>query len=359
MQRFFASLARLYARVVHLAARAAAQSSPALSKGAPSSSESSKGAPSMARRRRAATRAPSRLTLSQPVTPQPQQPQPQTASHALPPSMPGNPKLARLIQELRAADGMTRPNVAKRVKQLGLAAVPALIALVRDGEWVMRYWAARLLKDMADPSALAALQHQLGLETERTVKTQIMEAIQALRLFKAPDVAMTTKQLAALPVAMQGRLDELRRDLIQAYRGRDMARAEGIRQKLVKMQVELCERLRRQSLSPQERQRLTTYYLKASAHTRLLKRTAKDYHNNCWVCRADVDSSVNRQCRCQWLICECGACQCPDFSIGMRGHQPECQQQIARFGRARYQELIEERQKLYGGWSRARADFAH
>ena len=236
-----------------------------------------------------------------------------------------NPKVARLIEELRAADGVTRPHVAKRIKAFGAAAVPALIALVGDDEWVLRYWAARLLKDLADPSALPALQHQLALETERTAKTQIMEAIQALRLFKAPEVAATTRELAALPVGVQGRLDELRRDLIQAYRGRDMARAEGIRQKLVKMQVELCERLRRQPLSPDERKRLTTYYLKAAAHTRLLKRTAKDYHNNCWVCRADVDSSANRQCHCQWLICECGACQCPDFSTGMRGHQPECQ----------------------------------
>lgn len=311
----------------------------------------------MAKRRRAATRTPYQPALSQPTTPAPARPQPISAPVAPPPGVISNPKVAQLIRELRAADGLTRPNVAKRIKAFGATAAPALIPLVNDSEWVMRYWAARLLKDMTDPSALPALQHQLSLETERTVKTQIMETIQALRLFKAPETAATTRQLAALPVAMQGRLDELRRDLIQAYRGRDMARAEGIRQKLVKMQVELCERLRQRAFSPEDRKRLTTYYLKASAHGRLLKRKAKDYRNNCWVCRADVDSSVNRQCGCQWLICECGACQCPDFSTGMRGHQPECQRQISRFGRARYQELIEERRKLYGGWSRARVDF--
>jgi hypothetical protein len=249
---------------------------------------------------------------------------------------------------------MTRPAVAKRIKESGLASVSGLTPLVSDGEWVIRYWAARLLKDLADPAALPALQRQLPLETESLVKTQITEAIQALRLFKAPEIATTTRELATLPVAMQGRLDELRRDLIQAYRGHDVARAERIRQRLVKLQVELCERLRRKPLSPEDRHRLTRYYLNAAAQGRLLKRKAEDYHNNCWVCRADVDSSVNRQCRCEWLICECGACQCPDFSVGQRGRQPECQQQIARFGRARYQELIEERRKLYGGWSRAR-----
>lgn len=252
---------------------------------------------------------------------------------------------------------MTRPNVAKRVKAFGPAAVPALIALVSDGEWVIRYWAAHLLKDLGDPAALPALQQRLPLETDKTARKQIMETIQALRVFKAPEVAATTRELAALPVALQGRLDELRRDLIQAYRGRDIARAEGIRRKLVKMQVELCERLRRQPLSSHERKRLTTYYLNAAASGRLLRRAAKDYHNNCWVCRGDVDSSANRQCGCKWLICECGACQCPDFSTGMRGRQRECQRQINRLGLARYQELIEERRKLYGGWPRARVDF--
>jgi hypothetical protein len=248
--------------------------------------------------------------------------------------------------------------VAKRIQdQFGPAAVPALIPLVGDGEWVVRYWAARLLKDMADPSALPALQQQLPLETDGTVKVQITEAIQALRPFKVSSAA-TAKELATLPVVMQGRLGELRHDLIQAYRVHDTTRAEGIRQKLVMMQVELCERLQRKSLSPQERARLITYYRNASARDRLLRKGANDYNNNCWVCRADIDSSVNRRCRCNWYICECGACQCPDFSSGQRGHQPECQQQIVRFGLTRYQELLEERRKLFGGWSRARVDFA-
>jgi hypothetical protein len=352
MQRFFSSLARLYQRVVHLAARA---STPDLSQ--PSAQE-----PSVAARRAAAKRARSQpVQPSQPAqaeTPIPARPQPRPVPAAPPPSVASNPNLARLIRDLRSTDGMKRPDVAKRIKAFGPAAAPALIPLVSDSEWVMRYWAAYLLKDMADPTALPALQHQLPLETQHAVKEQITAAIQTLRLFKSPGAASTAKELAALPVAMQGRLDELRRDLIQAYRGHDMTRAERIRQHLVNMQVQLCERLRRQSLSPQERQRLTNYYLNASVRGRLLKRKANDYHNNCWVCRADVDSSVNRQCGCKWLICECGACQCPDFSIGQRGHQPECQQQIARFGLARYQELIEERRKLYGGWSRARVDFA-
>lgn len=160
------------------------------------------------------------------------------------PRVRGDRATERLIAKMRAATGTQRPLVAKHIRARGPVAVPLLIPLLSDEGWVMRLWAARILGELGDPQALSALQARLPLETDKTVRQALTAAIEVLRLFTLPTVP-TAQQLARLPVDLQSRLEELRQDLLKAYQGRDAEYAERLRRKLVKTQVDLCQRLPR------------------------------------------------------------------------------------------------------------------
>lgn len=66
-----------------------------------------------------------------------------------------------LIDDLRSADYVTRLEARRRLTAAGRAAVPALIARLRDRNWRLRWAAAKALSDIRDPLSAPALVRRL------------------------------------------------------------------------------------------------------------------------------------------------------------------------------------------------------
>jgi hypothetical protein len=64
----------------------------------------------------------------------------------------------------------------------------------------------------------------------------------------------------------------------------------------------------------------------------------------CWACGRFVALDNLKCSSCGWRICECKACQSPDFWDGTKDYQPKCMEQAVRMGMQRFQRLCIERQ---------------
>ncbi|MDI6858084.1 MAG: HEAT repeat domain-containing protein [Dehalococcoidia bacterium] len=66
-----------------------------------------------------------------------------------------------LIDRLRSADYATRLEARRRLTAAGSAAVPVLIATLRERNWRLRWAAAKALSEIRDPLSAPALVHRL------------------------------------------------------------------------------------------------------------------------------------------------------------------------------------------------------
>jgi len=116
------------------------------------------------------------------------------------------------------------------------------------------------------------------------------------------------------------------------------ALAEGFRQQLVDMQVKLYLILHDTPISEDELTDLRhSYWMAAQPENH-------PSQPKCWVCSSNLYKRAHKACpECHWLVCVCGACQCPDYSLGPRAYAPECKLQIQRLGLLQYQYLIQMR----------------
>jgi HEAT repeat protein len=66
-------------------------------------------------------------------------------------------RIQQLIEEFHNSDGLKRKAAREKLTEIGEPAVPALIKALDDDEQMVRWEAARTLKDVPDPSAAPAL----------------------------------------------------------------------------------------------------------------------------------------------------------------------------------------------------------
>lgn len=304
-------------------------------------------------------------------------------------------EVERLAHLLRTCDGMSRPTVAKHIEELGRIAELPICALLDDPNWGVRYWAAKILQSIGTIEAVPSLEAQAQVETDKFARDAMHQALlrlkpltHAVRLpaldnsealvslptddFLPDSFEPSAEDIAFLDRWSEGntepepgliqihrRVNSLRSRLRQAHLNGDSEREERLRARLIAAQLSLRQQMSDSRLSPAEIEGLRDFYRNAAAPEKLARR----YQNVCWVCLADVDSDTNERCTCKWLICDCGACQCPDFSLGPKGHDPECELQIQRLGEVRYADLVTSRQERhtsarYPNFSFARVDFS-
>src|SRR5689334_9748903 len=86
----------------------------------------------------------------------------------------------KLVTELRECDGITRPSVAKKIEDLGQAAVQPLLLALGDPNWAVRFWAVRVLESVGDQDALVALRECTKIEQDSTAVQAILRAVISL-----------------------------------------------------------------------------------------------------------------------------------------------------------------------------------
>lgn len=88
-------------------------------------------------------------------------------------------KIQQLVEEFHNEDGIKRKAVREKLSAIGKAAVPQLIEALDDDEQIVRWEAARTLKDLHDPSAAPALVKTL-MDESFEVQWLAAEALIAL-----------------------------------------------------------------------------------------------------------------------------------------------------------------------------------
>jgi hypothetical protein len=260
-----------------------------------------------------------------------------------------------LIEELRATDGLNRPLVAQKLEERGKDVVQPLIQVLLDSTWPVRYWAARILGAAHAREALPDLKAQASVETDSLVRQEMAKVISLLeepasqihtdvKMVAAPGAAPNPANDASLGVTLQRDIIDLQRRLRRAYSRGNAGDVHYLRDQLVSQQVRLYFILTGGTQDGIEIARVRALYVEASER----EQTKAEYKNVCWVCMAHVEAGFNTHCSCGWLVCVCGACQCPDFSVGPRGRQRECHAQVERLGAAKYAELLEQRKNRMG-----------
>lgn len=134
----------------------------------------------------------------------------------------------------------------------------------------------------------------------------------------------------------------LQSELRNALNTGEIQRLPLLKSQLVTLHLDFCRALRGRELTLEEVANLTAHY----THTveRDFQGGSSARKSVCWVCLSGVSSGDNLRCSdCGWLVCVCGACQCPDYWNGVRKHDQECQEQTVRLGQEAYRELLSER----------------
>ncbi|HSH80842.1 MAG TPA: hypothetical protein VLA19_20115 [Herpetosiphonaceae bacterium] len=136
---------------------------------------------------------------------------------------------------------------------------------------------------------------------------------------------------------IQRDIGDLRTQLRGAYRRNDQAGIRHIRERLLAKRLAFCSALRPRS--PEEVAELRASYLQQMQHE---YGAIEAYRSACWACATPVDSATNDYCGgCGWLICACGACQCPGkYNFVTRDHS-ECHKQPLLLGAENYRRLAE------------------
>lgn len=88
-------------------------------------------------------------------------------------------KIQQLIEEFHNEDGVKRKAAREKLTEIGKAIVPQLIKALDDDEQIVRWEAARTLKDIHDPSAAPALVKAL-MDESFEVQWLAAEALIAL-----------------------------------------------------------------------------------------------------------------------------------------------------------------------------------
>jgi HEAT repeat protein len=89
-------------------------------------------------------------------------------------------RIQQLIEEFHNRDGLRRKAARERLTEIGMSAVTQLIKALDDDEQMVRWEAARTLKDVNDPSAAPALVNAL-MDESFEVQWLAAEALIALQ----------------------------------------------------------------------------------------------------------------------------------------------------------------------------------
>lgn len=100
-------------------------------------------------------------------------------------------KVQQLVEEFHNEDGVKRKEAREKITKIGKPAVPQLIQALDDDEQMVRWEAARTLKDIRDPSAAPAL-----------VKTLMDESFEVQWLAAEALIALDEKAVKPLLEAM-------------------------------------------------------------------------------------------------------------------------------------------------------------